>query len=173
MQQPILNLSSWSVEDVEAHMAGLSRGQELERVRVVAQTRVYRSTEPREVRLRWARLALAANERFHDNTPWAQARMCHQEFSLRSWVIEHLGPDADPDWNPQALATDTLAALPLDPHLAGSLARGWRELPIEQIGTLRRCKNLTAHVDRLMLHLPPGLIRDQLEAWASVRENLP
>ncbi|MGE7439506.1 MULTISPECIES: hypothetical protein [Kitasatospora] len=173
MQKSITNLSSWSVEDVEAHMAGLPRGQELERIRVVAQSHVNRSLEPREVRLRWAKLSLAANKQFHGDEPWSQTRMRCQEFRLRTWVIEHIGPDADPDWNPDALAEDTIAALSLQPGQAEATAANWRELPIEQIGVLRRHKNLTGHIDRLMPSLRPGPIKDQLAAWASVRAHLP
>lgn len=99
--------------------------------------------------------------------------MRSQEFALRTWVIEHLCTDTDPDWNPEALANDTLAVLSLEPRRAESVAAGWRDLPVEQIGDLRRHENLTAHVDRLMPSLPPGPIKDQLASWASVRQQLP
>ncbi|UYB39215.1 hypothetical protein SLV14_001682 [Streptomyces sp. Je 1-4] len=173
MDQPNLDFSSWSIERLETHMAGLQRGQELERIRVEAQSRVYRSVLPRVDRLRWAKLSLAANRRFHGDGPWEQARMRSQEFELRTWVIERLGADADPDWNPEALATDTLAALSLEPCQAESVTAGWRDLPKEKIGDLRRHKNLTAHINRLMPRLPPGPIKDQLARWASVRQYLP
>ncbi|MFC0532050.1 hypothetical protein [Phytohabitans kaempferiae] len=41
--------------------------------------------------------------------------MLAHNFALRTWIIEHLGPDTDPDWDPESLAADTLAALTLDP----------------------------------------------------------
>ena len=82
---------------------------------MIAQSHAYRSDEPRPDRLRWAKLSLHANERLHGAGPWDQARMAGQAFALRTWVIEHLGPDADPDWDPEILATDTLAALTVDP----------------------------------------------------------
>lgn len=173
MDQPDLDLSSWSIENLEAHLASLQSGQELKRIRTVAQSHVYRSAETRDVRVRWARLSLAANKRFHGDDPWGRARMHGQEFALRTWVIEHLGPEADPDWNPEALANDTLAALSLEPRQAESAAEDRRDLSIEQIGALRRHKNLTAHVDRLMPDLPPGPLKDQLATWASVRRHLP
>ncbi|WP_411137945.1 hypothetical protein [Streptomyces sp. C10] len=99
--------------------------------------------------------------------------MHSQEFALRTWVIERLGADADPDRNPEALATDTLATLSLEPGRAESVAAAWRDLPKEKIGDLRRHKNLTAHINRLMPRLPPGRIKDQLARWASVRQHLP
>ena len=173
MDQPILDLSSWSIESFEAHLARLQRGQELERCRVVAQSHAYRSVEPRGVRLRWATLSLVANRRLHGDAPWEQARMQCQEFALRTWVIDHLGPDADPRWNPEALARDTLAALTLGLRQAESAAADWHNLPVEQIGALRRHKNLTAHIDRLLPNLDPGAIHERLAAWASALRQLP
>lgn len=39
---------------------------------------------------------------------------------------------------------------------AGALGSNWRELPIERIRELRRHKNLTAHLERLLSHLQSG-----------------
>ena len=93
---------------------------------------------------------------------------------LRMWVIDHLGPDNETqDWSPETLAADTIAALSLTPVEARARADQWRDLPIEQIGELRRHKNLTAHLDRLVCHLQAGPIRDRLLAWAETRQYLP
>ncbi|MZD08287.1 hypothetical protein GTW43_24865 [Streptomyces sp. SID5785] len=102
------------------------------------------------------------------------ARAAHQDFMLRMWVIDSLGPDAtDPDWNPDALAVDTLDALTITPAEAAALADGWRGLAIEQIRMLRWHKNLTAHLETLIGYLAPGHSRDQLLAWTSTRRALP
>jgi hypothetical protein len=170
--EPNRDLSTWTIEDLEAH-AGAQRGQEMERVRVVAQTHAYRPGEPPQVRLRWAKLSLNANERLHSDDPWDRARMRAHNFALRTWIIEHLGPDADPDWDPETLAADTLAALTLDPDQARARSGGWRNLPIEQISELRQHKNLTAHLDRLIGHLQVGPVRDRLIAWMAIRPHLP
>ncbi|WP_254552185.1 hypothetical protein [Kitasatospora sp. MMS16-BH015] len=162
-----------SLEELEAHLAGVEDRHELERIRTVAQFHVYHSTAPREVRLAWAKLSLAANERGHGDDPGDQARMHGQEFALRTWVIGHLGPDTDPAWNPETLAEDTLTVLSLDPSVAESTARDWPDLPIEEIVALRRHKNLTAHVERLMSDLPPGLLKEHLATWAAARRHLP
>jgi hypothetical protein len=37
--------------------------------------------------------------------------MLSQDFALRTWVIEHIGPGADPTCDPDAVAADTIAAL--------------------------------------------------------------
>ncbi|MFD9223665.1 hypothetical protein ACFWDI_27530 [Streptomyces sp. NPDC060064] len=168
----IRDLSTWTIEHLEAFAAG-QRVQGLERVRIIAQSRAYRAHQPRLVRLRWARLYLRANERLPGDGPWDQARRARQEFALRTWIIEHLGPDTEPAWDPEALVADTLAALTLDPGQVRTISAGWRDLPIEQIGELRRHKNLTAHLDRLVDFLPPGPTKERLFAWIAVREHLP
>lgn len=169
------DLSTWGIERLEAHAAVLGHGQwALEAIRELAQSRVYQAGEERHARLRWAKLSLAANRRFHDEFPWHRARMLDQDFMLRTWVIEHLGPDeADADWDPEALAADTLAALSLDPEQAASRSASWRTLPAEQIGELRRHKNLTRHLGRLIGFLHPGPVKDQLTGWQEIRGRLP
>jgi hypothetical protein len=172
--EPVVNISDWTVERLEAYAAA-QHSQELERIRVVAQANAYRSREPRHVRLRWARLSLDASTRLHGNSrsPWGRARMAQQNFMLRTWIIKHLGPDADPDWDPGVLAADTLAALTLDPDQASTTAANWPDLPAEQIGELRRHKNLTSHLATLVTYLQPGPTRDQIVSWIQAREHLP
>jgi hypothetical protein len=166
------NLSTWTLERLETFAAS-RRGQELEQVRVVAQSHACRPGEPRNIRLRWAKLSLDVNERRHSDGPWGRSRKLCQNFALRTWVIEHLGPGTDPDWNPEALARETLAALTLTPRRAGALCAGWRDLPLEQIGELRRHKNMTAHLGRLIGMLRSGPAKESLIAWTEVREHLP
>ncbi|MFB9410292.1 hypothetical protein [Dactylosporangium matsuzakiense] len=170
--RPIRDLGDWTIDRLEAFTAAHD-GEALEQVRVVAQSHVYRSGEPRPARLRWAKLSLLANERLHGDDPWEQARMAGQAFALRTWVIEHLGPDADPDWDPAVLAADTLAALPADPDDARARCAGRRDLPVEHIGELRRQKNLSAHASRLAAFLRPGAAKDRIAAWAAVHNLLP
>jgi hypothetical protein len=145
----------------------------MEQVRIVAQSNAYRSDLSNSDRLRWAKLSLQANQRLPGDDPWERARRECQEFMLRTWIIERLGPATDPDWNPEPLAADTLAALTLDPSHARTISARWRDLPIEQIGQLRRHKNLTAHLHRLVDMLRPGPTRVQIGAWIAVREFLP
>jgi hypothetical protein len=170
---PIRNLDSWAIERLEA-FAATQRGEELEQVRVIAESHaVHRSDEPTHLRRRWAKLSLRANQRLPGDGPWHHVRTTTHAFALRTWVIEHLGPDMDPDWDPEVLAADTLAALTIDPGDARTMSTGWRDLPIEQIGELRRQKNLTAHLDRLVHLLLPGPNKDRLATWLEVRELLP
>ncbi|WUH92180.1 hypothetical protein OG900_20070 [Streptomyces sp. NBC_00433] len=165
-------MSTWTIDQYEARTAAM-RGRALEGVRFAAQSHAYDSDEPRHVRLRWAAVSLDANRRGHGDDPWDQARMHGQDFMLRTWIIEHLGAGAEPAWNPDVLAADTLAALTLDPAEAMALSSGWGSLPIEQLGHLRRHRGLTAHLDRLIGHLEPGPARDLLAAWIEVRKHLP
>jgi hypothetical protein len=173
--QPNGEFSTWSIERLEAHAATLARGSKgLETVRVLAQSRVYHSDGDPHARLRWAKLSLTANQRVHGNSSWDRTRMLSQDFTLRTWIIEYLGPDdADADWNPEALAADSLAALTLDPGQAAAISKSWHALPVEQIAELRRHKILTAHLDTLIGYLQPGPATAQLSAWSQVRGRLP
>ncbi|MET7981790.1 hypothetical protein [Streptomyces sp. NPDC005281] len=172
-QDPSRDLSTWTIERLQS-FASSARSRQLEAVRVVAQDHAYRTGQPREVRRQWATLSLQANQRLPGDGLWDRARTAHQNFMLRMWVIDHLGPDSeDQSWSPDTLATDTIAALSLTSTEARALANHWRDLAVEQIGELRRHKNLTAHLDRLIQHLQPGSVRDRLLAWAETHQYLP
>lgn len=173
--QPAGDFSTWSIERLEAHAATLPHGDgTLETIRVLAQSRAYQLDEDRHARLRWAKLSLHANERGHNDSPADRARMLSNNFMLRTWIIGHLGPDStDTDWNPEALADETLAALTMEPGQAVTIAASWRELPIEQIRELRHHKTLTLHLGHLIGYLPPGPVTDQLMAWNEARGHLP
>lgn len=147
---------------------------QLESVRTVAQQHAYDTGRPRAERRHWAELALLANSRMRGTGRAGSARELQQDFMLRTWVIDHLGPtDEASDWNPEALGADTLAALTFSPSEAAALAGDWRGLPFEQIRALRRHKNLTAHVERLTGYLRPGPTRDRLLPWIEARRVLP
>ncbi|MFJ8981598.1 hypothetical protein [Streptomyces sp. NPDC102282] len=152
---------------------GHGPGIELEHIRVLAQSHAYRSDEPQVVRLRWAKPSLKANERLPGGGSRNAARKGSQNFALRTWVIEHLGTGTDRDWDPEALAADTLAALTLDPGQARALSANWHDLPTERIGELRQHKNMTAHLDQLMAFIPTGPTKDRLNSWTEVRKYLP
>ncbi|NEC68807.1 hypothetical protein [Streptomyces sp. SID9727] len=88
---------------------------------------------------------MLANRRMLGASAEGSARKLQQDFMLRTWVIEHLGPeDENSGWSPEALGADTLAALAMSPSEAAALVTERRELPIEQIRELRRHKNPTA-----------------------------
>jgi hypothetical protein len=170
----ITDLSAWTWDRLHAHAARLpDRHPNLETVLWVAQSNAYRSSDDREACLLWAALSLDANRRLHGDALWDQTRMLSQDFRLRTWVIEHGGPGADPTSDPHAIAADTLAALRLDPTEAATAVQNWRQLPIEDISELRRHKNLTGHLDKLINYLPPGPTRAQLTAWTEIRTLLP
>ncbi|MFF2142433.1 hypothetical protein [Kitasatospora sp. NPDC058190] len=163
-----------SIAELEQRAARAETGShELERIRQTAQLHAYQDDEPEPARLRWARLSLAANRRTHGDGPWGEAGRRLQEFMLRTWVITRLGPGDEPEWHPEALAADTLVALALHPSEAAALAEGWRDLPVERIGELRRHKNLTAHLATLLPLLPAGPTKTRLLAWNEIRAQLP
>lgn len=173
-REPERDWSTWPIERLQALTADAHEWSQLESVRVVAQQQAYDSSQPREMRRHWAELSLLANRRMLGEGAEGSARELQQDFTLRTWVIEHLGPeDENSDWSPEALGVDTLAALAMSPSEAATLATKWRELPIEQIRELRRHKNLTAHLEWLIGHLQPGPTRDLLLPWIETRQLLP
>ncbi|QBS44840.1 hypothetical protein [Nocardia sp. CS682] len=170
---PLTDLSTWTIERLQALVA-VAGDRQLEAVRVVAQGHVYDFGEPSDLRRRWAKLSLWANGRMSGEGSAGRQRKAQNNFMLRTWVIDKLGPIAeDSDWSPEALATHTLFELSLTPHQARALGERWTELPIDQIRELRRHKNLTAHIERLAAHLQPSALRDQLLEWAQTRRYLP
>ncbi|MGW6206292.1 hypothetical protein ACWF9B_21950 [Streptomyces sp. NPDC055089] len=140
---------------------------------MIAQSHAYRCGDPDSARLRWAKPSLKANERLPGGTSWNGARKSCQNFALRNWIIQHVGPGTDPDWDPESPAADTLAALTLAPGQARSLSTGRRDLPAERINELRQHKNMTAHVDQLVHLIQSGPAKDRLSAWIDVRKHLP
>ncbi|WP_253266338.1 hypothetical protein [Streptomyces sp. 6-11-2] len=172
-EEPGHDLSTWTFDQLQTFIHD-AHGQQLETARVAAQGHAYNSGHSQETRRQWAKLSLLANRRMLDNAEGPSARVAHQDFTLRMWVIDRLGPDdTDPDWSPEALASDTLDALTFTHTQAAGLAEGWRDLPIEQIRELRRHKNLTAHLDSLVGYLEPGPVRGRLVAWTAIRQHLP
>lgn len=153
--------------------SAVAEGNELDGVREVARQFAYRNAEPTSVRLRWAKLSLAANHRLPDTSRSVLVRKTEQNLVFRTWVIVNLGrDDEDRDWNPDALADDTLAALWLAAADACALNERWRELPIERMRELAWHRSLTHHLDLLVDQLTAGAARDELMAWAELRPCL-
>lgn len=173
-ERPVPDLSSWTIDRLEQHVATLEDSPELDRARHAARSHACQLGESEAgVRRRWAKLALTAIARLRGDDPTYQARRAQENFLLRMWIIEKLGPDGDPDWDPVTLATDTLATLTLDVDQATAMARNWRDLPDEQRGELHRHSNLTIHVHRLVRHLPSGPAKDRLIRWVGFGRQLP
>ncbi|OQR65796.1 hypothetical protein B6E66_01580 [Streptomyces maremycinicus] len=172
-EDPGRDVSTWTFDQLQTFIREAG-GRRLEAARVAAQGHAYDPSLPQEARRRWAKLSLLANRRMLDDAEEPSARVAQQDFMLRMWVIDRLGPDdTDPDWSPESLASDTLDALTLTLAEAAGLAEGWRDLPIERISELRWHKNLTAHLDSLVGYLEPGPVRERIAAWATTRRRLP
>ncbi len=141
---------------------------------MVALSRANDQRLPAELRKQWAKLSLQVNARMHGDGPWDQARMAAHNFWLRTRMIEDLGPDpADSDWDAAAIASGIVNAVVLTPQQARGQSVRWQDQPSEQIGHLRRIKNITAPFERLQYHLQPGPLRDLALEWLSVRKHLP
>ncbi|MFF2641766.1 hypothetical protein ACFVUB_18175 [Streptomyces niveus] len=149
-------------------------GQEMEHIREIALSRAKDARLPAESRKQWAKLSLHVNTRMHGDSPWDRARMAANNGRLRTLVIEELGPDPnDSDWDPAAVVSDLVSAAALTPQQAFELSVRWQDRPIEQIGLLRRIKNVTAPLEQLQHHLRPGPLHDLALEWLSVRKHLP
>ncbi|MCA1273531.1 hypothetical protein ACIPQH_34540 [Streptomyces rubiginosohelvolus] len=172
-EEPGHDLSAWTLGQLRT-FTHEARGQQLETARVAAQGQAYSSSHAQEARRLWAKLSLLANQRMLAHAEGHPARVVQQDFMLRMWVIDRLGPDdTDPHWSTEALASDTLDALSFTPSQAAALAECWRDLPTGQIHELRRHKNLTAHLESLVGYLAPGPVRERLVAWTATRPLLP
>lgn len=171
-ESPRPDLSTFTIDRLERYLATLVDGRELDRARQAVHLRACRPGESGEVSRRWAKLAAAADVRLPGDNPWDVDRRAQLSFSLRLWIIEQLGPDGDPDWEPEALAADTLAVLTLDADQAVAMAANRRDLRREQIHDLHRHRDLTGHVDRLVAHLPAGPARQSLLGWAGFADLL-
>ncbi|UQX01942.1 hypothetical protein [Streptomyces sp. RerS4] len=141
-------------------------------LRVLAVARMQDDRLPREVRVRWARVALAATRR-RAAAEGASALETGPDLAfVRCYLIRELGAGAAGE--PAALCAELLALLDLTPAEAAERGRIWRELPPARILHLRRLKG----VARWLVPLRPLLAVDDplteaVDAWLAVRALLP
>ncbi|MFE5937198.1 hypothetical protein ACFQ69_17625 [Streptomyces sp. NPDC056470] len=91
----------------------------MEQIRVVALSSAEDGRLPAGLRKQWAKLSLQVNARMHGDGLWDQARMAMHNFSLRTRMIEELGPDpGDSDWDAAAIASGIVSAVILTPEQA-------------------------------------------------------
>ncbi|WP_433351503.1 hypothetical protein ACQP25_00360 [Microtetraspora malaysiensis] len=94
-------------------------------------------------------------------------------FHLRACLIDNLGPTCSPLLNPDALAMDILAALPLQLEDAAEWATNWQQRPHVEILTLRQCKNLLAPAQAIRGYLATTPTARALDQWLALCEQLP
>jgi len=149
-------------------------GHAIEHLRWIALSRAQNTRLDGESRKKWAKLALRVNARADRDRPFAQARIAAQSAQLRTLIIDQLGPDRDDrDWDPDIVAADILADLTVQPARARELSGTWRDMPLDQMASLRGIKNVTAPLARLLPHLQPGTNCDLIREWIAVRNLLP
>jgi hypothetical protein len=169
------DISVWAFEQVQAwaHRSD-HHGQELECLRVVTVSHAQDEHLDPDDRKRWAKLSLQVNARMNGNDPWQQTRAATNDFGLRTLIIDRLGPDTrDPDWDPDRVAAEILGSLTMTPSYARELSDRRQTLSIEQMGELRRIKNITAPLKQLLRHLQLGPVCDQAREWVATRGLLP
>ncbi len=131
-----------------------------------------RQPEQGDGRHMWAETAMYALARAEDAGLDAVAANMSR-FHLRAWMIVNLGPTDSPLVNPDALAADILAALPLRREDAAEWAPGWRRRSHAEILALRQCKNLLAPAQVIRHRLSAGPTVRVLDQWLDLRERLP
>ncbi|MCA2187500.1 hypothetical protein [Nonomuraea cavernae] len=87
--------------------------------------------------------------------------------------VADLGPGGDPLWDPDRLASDVLAALPLSWEQAADWAVDRRTRPREEILAMRTCKNLLAPMRLIADQLAAGPVRARIESWLDLWPQLP
>ncbi|MEU7885657.1 hypothetical protein AB0B54_09170 [Microbispora bryophytorum] len=142
-------LSVWELNSFYAHQPEQGEGQ-----RVWAETAMY---------------AIGRAEAAGLDTTSANAR----RFYLRAGLINDLGPMGSSLWNPDALAADILAALPLQLEQATEWATNWQQRPRTEILALRRCKNLLGSAQYIRDYLSTTPTARRLDQWLTLREQLP
>ncbi|MEU7882956.1 hypothetical protein [Microbispora bryophytorum] len=131
-----------------------------------------RQPEQGDGRRMWAETAMYALARAEDAGLGAVAANINR-FHLRARMIADLGLTGSPLVNPDALAADILAALPLGREEAAELASGWRQRSHAEILALRQCKNLLASAQVIRHRLSAGSAARVLDRWLALRERLP
>jgi hypothetical protein len=94
-------------------------------------------------------------------------------FHMRAGLIVDLSPMGSSLCNPDALATDILAALPLGREQATAWAANWQQRPRTGILALRQCKNLLAPAQSIRGYLSKTPTARELDQWLALREQLP
>ncbi|GGP09944.1 hypothetical protein GCM10012278_47620 [Nonomuraea glycinis] len=125
-----------------------------------------------EARRIWARVAFAAidgAERAGYPTWQADA----SRFNLRALLIADLGPDDDPLWDPDRLASDVLAVLPLSLEQAAEWAADWRTRSRDEILALRTCKNSLSPMKVVADQMAEGPVRARIDRWLKLWPELP
>ncbi|MGW1772228.1 hypothetical protein [Streptomyces sp. NPDC002104] len=159
-----------ALAELEDWLAGdppLAEEPHSETLRCLATFGMQNGELPEAVRLRWARIALAALDRLGrpEERPYVHA-----------YLIRYLGPGeaGDPDRDPAALCREVLAGFELTPARAAARARVWRELPRPEILRLRRIKGLICCMEPARPYLAAtDPLAAAVDAWTAVRPGLP
>ncbi|WP_431933855.1 hypothetical protein [Nonomuraea jabiensis] len=125
-----------------------------------------------EARRIWARVAFSALDGA-ERAGYLTRNANVSRFNLRALLIADLGPGEDPLWDPDRLASDVLAVLPLNLEQAVDWAVDWRTRPGDEILALRTCKNLLAPMKLIIDQLAEGPARAEIYRWLNLWPQLP
>lgn len=125
-----------------------------------------------ETRRIWARVAFAALDGA-EQAGYPTRNANASRFNLRALLIADLGPGEDPLWDPDRLASDALAALPLSLEQAAEWAVDWQTRRRDEILALRTCKTLLAPLKLITDQLTERLVRARIDRWLDLWPQLP
>ncbi|MBN6058111.1 hypothetical protein JYK22_39685, partial [Nonomuraea sp. RK-328] len=125
-----------------------------------------------ERRRLWARVAFAALD--GAERAGCPARIANKgRFNLRALLIANLGSGSDPLWDPDRLAADVLAVLPLTLEQAADWAGDWRQHPRDEILDLRICKSLVVPLKSIIDLSAEAPARALIDRWLDLWPRLP
>ncbi|MCX5196186.1 hypothetical protein OOK31_20170 [Streptomyces sp. NBC_00249] len=141
-------------------------------LRALAGTRMQDEGLPREVRVRWGRVTLAAIRRLAEEEGIPELHWWADVAYVRCYLIRFLGQESTED--PAGLCAELLGLIDLTPDEAAAQGPSWRELPTPRIRHLRRVKSLTHWMTQLRPYLAADdPLAEAVDAWAAVRPLLP
>ncbi|GGX77587.1 hypothetical protein GCM10010358_34940 [Streptomyces minutiscleroticus] len=127
------------------------------------------------IRLRWARLAVAAVANKYIGSHDSDARKDVELVQLRAAMIKNLGPDAgDPDRNPELLSRYITEKCGISYADISAATTEWRKLPPAEILRLRRIRNMLSAAQGIDQHLlTDSPIKRASEQWLTLVPKLP
>lgn len=170
--------SGYSLEELERHVHGggaEGRSDDWEQIRELSVGRMQSAAYPREVRIRWAHLALAAIAHRYASPVEDPKKSVADSALVRSFMIREFGESEEDEARRIGdLCAHVEAHLGMTRAEALQAASGWRGAPREQVLDLRRIKNMLTPLAAIqdLLHTDDPIQQD-VAAWLTLVPRLP
>ncbi|MDQ1010168.1 hypothetical protein QFZ82_004653 [Streptomyces sp. V4I23] len=170
--------SGYSLEDLERRVHGrgaVGGAENWERIRELSVGRMQSAAYPREIRIRWAHLALAAIAGKYAPPLEDPMKSVTESAHVRSFMIQAFGEsEEDEARRIGELCAHVETHLGMTREEALQLASEWRGAPREQVLHLRRIKNMLTPLAAIhdLLH-EEDPIQEDITEWLSLIPRLP